>query len=188
MPAGILQRERNQALQAGNEFLASFKPQGFQLYAGRVKTPQSIAGHGTDQVTNDLLGFRLSSRKGYDQAAVDALTKQLTDAGVEISGSKMLMRPGYHGHNIKGTLKGTPVEFQLSPRRLQGINAADHSMVYKPHESGVLPAVGKMYSPLLRYGMTVASPMVPTGKRLAYGGAGVGAVGAGAAGAGYAAG
>lgn len=188
VPEGILHAERNQALQAGNEFLSSFKPQGFQTYAGRVKTPGSIAGHGTDQVTNDLLGFRLSSSQGYGQSAVDSLTKQLTDAGVQITGSKMLMRPGYHGHNIKGTLKGSPVEFQLSPRRLQGMNAADHSMVYKPQESGVNPTLGKMvYGPAIRYGMTVASPMVPMAKRVGYGAAGVGGVAAAGTGAAYAA-
>lgn len=186
VPEGILATERNQALQAGNKFLSSFKPEGFNVYAGRVKTPGSIAGHGTEQATNDLLGFRLSSKQGYGQPAVDMLTKQLTDAGVNINSSKMLVRPGYHGHNIKGDLHGSPVEFQLSPRRLQGLNAADHSMVYKPHESGVNPTIGKMYAPLFQYGMTVASPMVPAATRLGYGAAGVGAVGAVGAG-GYAA-
>jgi len=186
VPEGILSAERNQALQAGNKFLSSFKPEGFNVYAGRVKTPSSIAGHGTEQATNDLLGFRLSSKQGYGQPAVDMLTKQLTDAGVNINSSKMLVRPGYHGHNIKGDLHGSPVEFQLSPRRLQGLNAADHSMVYKPHESGVNPTIGKMYAPLFQYGMNVASPMVPATTRLGYGAAGVGAVGAVGAG-GYAA-
>jgi hypothetical protein len=179
VPEGILATERNQALQAGNKFLSSFKPEGFNVYAGRVKTPNSIAGHGTEQATNDLLGFRLSSTQGYGQPAVDNLTKQLTDAGVNINSSKMLVRPGYHGYNIKGDLHGSPVEFQLSPRRLQGLNAADHSMVYKPHESGVNPTIGKMYAPLFQYGMTVASPMVPAATRLGYGTAGAGAVGAG---------
>ena len=186
VPEGILATERNQALQAGNKFLSSFKPEGFNVYAGRVKTPGSIAGHGTEQATNDLLGFRLSSKQGYGQPAVDMLTKQLTDAGVNINSSKMLVRPGYHGHNIKGDLHGSPVEFQLSPRRLQGLNAADHSMVYKPQESGVNPTIGKMYAPLFQYGMTVASPMVPAATRLGYGAAGAGAVGAVGAG-GYAA-
>jgi acylphosphatase len=182
VPQGVFQKEREQALQAGNEFLKSFQPKGFQVYAGRVKTPQSIAGHG-DTMTNDLLGFRLTSQGGYDQPVIDSLTKQLTEAGVNISKSQMLQRPGYHGWNIKGTLGQTPVEFQLSPRRLQGLSAADHSMVYKPHESGVMPAVGKyVYKPMLQYGMTVASPMVPAGKRLAYGAGGAAAVGGAGAG------
>ena len=56
-----------------------------------------------------------------------------------------------------------------------------------PKESGVNPTIGKMYAPLFQYGMTVASPMVPTTTRLGYGAAGAGVVAAGTAGAGYAA-
>jgi acylphosphatase len=179
VPDGIFQTERQQALQAGNDFLKSFKPKGFQTYAGRVKAPDSIAGHGGTQITDDMLGFRLSSQRGYGQSAVDELTKHLTDHGVTVDRAKMLTKPGYHGWNIKGTYNNTPVEFQMSPRRLQGLNAADHSLAYKPHESGVIPAIGKnFYRPILGYGMTVASPMTPVKKRLAYGGAGL----AGAAG------
>jgi acylphosphatase len=174
VPEGIFQTERQQALQAGNDFLKSFNPKGFQTYAGRVKAPDSIAGHGGAQITDDMLGFRLSSQRGYGQAAVDELTKHLTDHGVTVNRSKMLTLPGYHGWNIKGTYNNTPVEFQLSPRRLQGLNAADHSLAYKPHESGVIPAIGKnIYRPILGYGMTVASPMTPVSTRLAYGGAGL---------------
>jgi hypothetical protein len=46
-----------------------------------------------------------------------------------------------------------------------------------------MPAVGKyVYKPMLQYGMTVASPMVPAGKRLAYGAGGAAAVGGAGAG------
>jgi acylphosphatase len=186
VPAGAFNPERQHALQVGNNFLQSFKPDGFHVYAGRVKTPQSIAGNG-GQMTNDLLGFRLSSNKGYGDQAVNSISDQLTAAGVQINKSKMLRRPGYHGWNIAGTLEGAPVEFQVSPRRLQGLSSADHSMVYKPHESGVLPAIGRnIYGPAIRYGMNVASPMVPIGQRATLAAGGVAAVGGGGIAASYA--
>ena len=182
VPAGIMHTERNAALNAGNQFMQKFKPDGFKMYAGRVKTPESLAGHG-GTMTNDLLGFRLSpGNGGYTEQNVNNLVNQLQQAGVTVSGQKKLVRPGYHGWNIKGTIPGeagaVPVEFQMTPRRTQGLFAADHTYLYKPETSGVAPGVANnVYSPAIKYMTNVVSPMVDPAKRLGYAAAGVGTVG-----------
>jgi acylphosphatase len=182
VPEGPLHTERNAALEAGNKFIENFKPEGFRMYAGRVKTPESLAGHGGG-VTNDLLGIRMRpSKGGYTQESADNLVNQLRQAGVNVSGQKKLVRPGYHGWNIKGTLPhatgDVPIEVQMTPRRMQGIFAANHAYVYKPETSGVSPAVSKgIYDPALNYVTNVLSPMSSPAKRIGYGAAGVGALG-----------
>jgi acylphosphatase len=180
VPEGPLFNERNAALEAGNKFINDFKPEGFRVYAGRVKTPESLAGHGY-QTTNDLLGIRVSPNKGgYTQENVSELINQLNQAGINVTGQKKLVRPGYHGWNIKGTLPhatgSVPLEVQMTPRRMQGIFAADHAFLYKPETSGVSPVVAKgIYKPILNYATNVLSPMADPLKRVGYGAAGAAA-------------
>jgi hypothetical protein len=181
VPSGSHQALRQRALQEGNRFLQGFNPKGFNVYAGRVKPPGSMLEHGAG-VTDDLLGMRLRSTQGYGQSAVDDLVKQLTEAGVDVSGASRKYKPGYHGWNIKGTLPGgkTPAEFQLTPRRLQGLNQFDHMTAYKPQESGVMPWFGKnVLQPPVRYGMNVLSPFNSMRSRLALGSAPLGVAAAG---------
>jgi hypothetical protein len=169
---GVHQAERTLALQRGNEFMTTFKPRGFKTYAGRVKTPKSILEHGS-AVPDDLLGMRLRSSGNYSRDNVNDLVRQLRAAGVDVSGASRKFKPGYHGWNIKGTMGGsTPVEFQLSPRRLQGLTQFDHMTKYKPQESGVMPWFGKNILQLpVRYGMGVMSPFNSMRTRMLYGGA-----------------
>ncbi len=169
VPDGALQTQRQAALASGNNFVSTFKPQGFAPYAGRVKTPESIAGHGLTTAPDDLLGLRYTSAKGYGPEAVNDFIAQLGASGAEVVRHKKVVSPGYHGWNIKAKVDGTPTEFQLSPRRLQGFSAANHGLVYKPHETGVIPALGQaVYRPLLSYGMNMLSPFNSASKRLAY--------------------
>jgi NTP pyrophosphatase (non-canonical NTP hydrolase)/cytidylate kinase/acylphosphatase len=187
VPPGALHTERMDALNTGNKLLEDFKPAGFKIYSGRVKTPDSLAGHG-NQVTNDLLGFRVTPKNGYGEDSANALADQLRQQGITVTKQKKLVRDGYHGWNIAGEMPGAngnvPVEFQMTPRRMQGVFAADHMYNYKPETSGVNPAVGKyIYKPAISYLTKTMSPMSPMQTRVGYGAAGltgVGGLGAGA--------
>ena len=187
VPPGALHTERMDALHTGNKLLEDFKPDGFKIYSGRVKTPDSLAGHG-NQVTNDLLGFRVTPKNGYGEDSANALAEQLRQQGITITKQKKLVRDGYHGWNIAGEMPGAngnvPVEFQMTPRRMQGVFAADHMYNYKPETSGVNPAVSKyIYKPTISYLTKTMSPMSPMQTRVGYGAAGltgVGGLGAGA--------
>lgn len=182
-PAGAFAAVRNQAATHGNELIGKLqKTPGFGMYGARVKGPESMMAHGTG-VTNDLLGLRMRSSGGYGPQQMEQLTKHLTDAGMTLQGApKQLVRPGYHGWNVKGTYNGVPTEIQVTPRRLQGLSAVDHDAVYKPHVLGVSPTMSKVIQPAVQFGMNMISPMSGNGYRYARYGAGIaGAVGAGGA-------
>ena len=181
---GAFMPERLAAGRAGNALLPKLQNSGFQFYGGRVKAPGSMAAHGTG-ITDDLLGLRARPTAmfgGYSQRAIDQLTNQMRSAGVDVSSTKRLVRPGYHGWNIKGQYQGTPLELQVSPRRLQGLSALDHDALYKSHVLDLPPTMQAGLKRLLPIGMNLISPMASPAWRYgrAIAGVGVGAVGGGA--------
>lgn len=185
VPAGAGMAERTAAMTQGNalmaQILAAKGGVGARLTGARIKTPDSIAGHGptaSAATMDDLAGMRFSMPGGnYSPAAVQGFMDKMKGLGVTFGegASKTLVKPGYHGVNIKGHMPGTtgqsgmPVEFQLTPRRMVGTNQVDHSTSYKPQESGVNPIVAQLgYRPAIRYYSNTVSPFVSASTRAAH--------------------
>lgn len=164
---GPFQAERVMAAETAKDFQKAFNPKEFSIYAGRVKSPASIQHREFTESPPDLLGYKVTSRSGkYDESEVANLMDLLRQKGMQIDTKLKIMAPGYHGYNILGKYKNTPIEVQLTPRRLQGLGQMDHSLVYKPHESGVAPWVGKhLYSPVISNLMNAISPMATSANR-----------------------
>lgn len=188
VPAGAGMAERTAALDQGNALMAQIRGAkggvGATLTGARIKTPDSIAGHGptaSAATMDDLAGMRFSMPGGdYSQAAVNKFMDKMRGLGVSFGegASKTLKTPVFHGVNIKGRMPGTngemsgmPVEFQLTPRRMVGTTQVDHSTSYKPQESGVSPLVARYgYRPALTYYSNTVSPFMPASTRAAHAG------------------
>ena len=185
VPAGAGMAERTAAQQQGNALLAKIqadKEFGARITGARIKTPDSIAGHGSTAsaaTMDDLAGMRVSMPGGdYSQNAIQRFMDRMKGLGVTFAdnASKTLIKPGYHGVNIKGRMQGTngemsgaPIEFQLTPRRMIGTNQVDHSTSYKPQESGVNSLVARYgYRPAIGYYSNTVSPFVPASTRAAH--------------------
>ena len=186
VPAGAGMAERAAALEQGNALMAQIRGAkggvGATLTGARIKTPDSIAGHGptaSAATMDDLAGMRFSMPGGdYSPAAVNKFMDKMRGLGVTFGegASKTLRKPGYDGINIKGRMQGTngemsgaPIEFQLTPRRMVGATQVDHSTSYKPHESGVNPLVAQYgYKPAIQYYKNTVSPFASNGTRAAH--------------------
>lgn len=127
---GAFLPQRQAAVSAGDDLINGMEGSGLKIHRGRVKSPESIMGKGGTGVPDDLLGMQAYAKGPEDVARY---MKGLRDAGVDISESTALTRPGYHGINIKGNYKGTPMEMQLSPGRLSNMGTMmSHNLAYKP--------------------------------------------------------
>jgi hypothetical protein len=128
-PDGVFQAERSQAVRHGKSLMKSLQSKGQKVHRARVKSPGSITAGGHKKVPDDLLGMQVYAKSPQD---INALIKSLKSSGVEISGSSVKTRPGYHGVNIKGVYKGVPIEMQASPSRMSNAGQVmEHSLGYK---------------------------------------------------------
>lgn len=123
------QGERRTAREQGMTLLQSLaKSEGFRPFASRIKSLKDPV----KPLPNDFLGLKVESKSNdYGPKAVEALRPELSRLGIDVESIKRIVTNGYHGTNIKGRLKHTPVEVQLTPSSLHGLNAMHHDAVYK---------------------------------------------------------
>lgn len=183
VPEGPGMAERALAQTQANALLARIQAAGglgdATITGARIKTPASIAGHGSTAsaaTMNDLAGMRVSMARGdYSTNAMQQLKDRLSQFGITFSGDpKTIVRDGFHGVNMKGNMSGPggamgmPIEIQATPRRLIPASQIEHSTVYKPQESGVNPQVAQLYKHGIRYYNNTVSPFVPASTRVAH--------------------
>ena len=129
---GMHHEARVNAVRRGNRLMTTLDDQGFKVHRARVKTPESMAAKGMTEssaVPDDLLGMQLYGKSPRD---VQRIVEQLRAQGVTGIAQSVKVKPGYHGVNIKGTYRGTPMEMQVSPSRVSNAgNIMEHSLGYK---------------------------------------------------------
>jgi hypothetical protein len=147
---GSLHPQRLAAVSSGETLMKGLQGQGVNVHRARVKTPASLQSGGHVASPDDLLGMQMYGKGPKDVARIqDALKAQ----GVSISGSIPVVRPGYHGVNIKGNYQGTPMEMQVSPSRRSYMGSLmEHALAYKPKTEAPLSNafdrwVGKRVAP-----------------------------------------
>jgi hypothetical protein len=151
-PPGLMHAERQSAVAAGQDLMGRLQKRGIRTHRARVKSPSSMAAKGLTSVPDDLLGMQAYGSGPQD---VDRLMKALRAEGVEGLRASAKTRPGYHGINIKGTYRGTPVEYQVSPGRISNVGQMlEHSLGYKqateaPRANRIDKWVGKAIAPRL---------------------------------------
>lgn len=126
---GAFQAQRKAAVAAGDDLMAALNKRGIKTHRARVKSPSSIEAKGLTEVPDDLLGMQIYG-KGPESVkqTMDALKAQ----GVTGLRADKVVRPGYHGVNIKGMSGKTPMEMQISPGRMSNIGQQmEHSLAYK---------------------------------------------------------
>ncbi len=147
---GVFHAERQAATRAGKSLMEGLGESGVKVHRARVKTPGSIAANRSTAVPDDLLGLQAY---GKSPADVERVLGALRARGVEVAKVSPHARPGYHGVNIKGTYRGTPMEMQVSPGRLSNMGQMmEHSLGYKPATEAPLSTfidrwVGKHVAP-----------------------------------------
>jgi hypothetical protein len=126
---GLFTAQRKAAVSAGEELMSGLKGKGVKVHRARVKSHASMAAKGLKEVPDDLLGMQ--SYSSSPEHAADVI-KKLKAHGVENISHSVKARPGYHGVNVKGTYKGTPVEMQMSPGRMSNAGQQlEHGLGYK---------------------------------------------------------
>lgn len=147
---GLLLGDRVAAVNAGQTLISQLGGSGIKVHRARVKSPRSMAAKNITSAPDDLLGMQVYGRNVGD---VKKLTDTLHQRGVTITSQNALRRPGYHGVNIKGTYRGTPLEVQMVPSRRSNMGQLmEHALSYKqkteaPLAIGFDKWVGKKIAP-----------------------------------------
>jgi hypothetical protein len=126
---GILQPQRQQAVQTGQELMGQLGSSGVNIQRARVKAPESIAAKGLTSAPDDLLGMQMYAKSPEEVAQTVGALRRSGVSGLDI---QTKVRPGYHGINIKGTAGETPMELQMVPSVRSNIGQQmEHTLGYK---------------------------------------------------------
>lgn len=126
---GILQPQRQQAVQTGKKLMGQLEESGVNIQRARVKAPESIAAKGLTSAPDDLLGMQMYAKSPEEVAQAVGALRRSGVSGLDI---RPKVRQGYHGINIKGVAGETPMELQLVPGVRSNIGQQmEHTLGYK---------------------------------------------------------
>jgi len=163
-PPGVFKAERDAAVTAGTGLMEALKRRGVTTHRARVKSPGSIMANGGSGLPDDLLGMQTYGKGPED---VKKLLSALRSEGVTGISASTKARKGYHGVNIKGSYKGTPIEYQVSPGRISNMGQImEHSLGYKqvteaPNANRIDKWVGRVIAPKM-VNWDAAGPLDPS--------------------------